>query len=498
MRYIALVLVIAGLLLLGTQAQWNISQSSTPIQVGVPNHMDTYVYWGSSIVCCFNGSTAAQVRAESTYVQADFSGSGDATLACDQTNPHPCQSLDWTDQRIIYSQCRHPYNTAFNVDTAGDPEAWYMHTTSPIAFGNRLVVAATCGSSNNDYTNPASTGASSALALLTTGMNNTSNVGNINTVDIIGNDDTGCARPTTGIFEYPTDSGFCTAMEGWLAAEAFGTGPNSTQAKIIFNGCTANPFLFSGQELIKGTTTPNVLGCRSEEFSNVTNDANGGRFQQYMDTASVITPKSGVFIIGPECCVGATESAKISYGTAFQWLLYANPTNTQNAGTVALQIDIENGSPGGFVDVYPAQFIYPDPNTALTSMAAASGNCLNESGNYCTSHGHVDLCAAGQNGVTSSCNAPTGVFLREFSHCYNHGVLFGVCAALVDAGTSSATIQQSWFHQTYTHTITFAAGGTGSFTVDGGGTMNLSGAAFTCSAGTCGTLSAQSAILLTP
>jgi hypothetical protein len=65
----------------------------------------------------------------------------------------------------------------------------------------------------------------------------------------------------------------------------------------------------------------------------------------------------------------------------------------------------------------------------------------------------------------------TGVWRREFKKCYQSGVFFGRCAAIVNANSNSVAIPKSWLSQSYAHTVTITGGDQisgGSATVTGG------------------------------
>jgi len=110
--------------------------------------------------------------------------------------------------------------------------------------------------------------------------------------------------------------------------------------------------------------------------------------------------------------------------------------------------------------VWPEDLIYP--SSPLQTMVTS----------------HVDLEVA------------TGVYRREFAKCYQKGIYFGPCAAIVNANTTTVTVQSAWLKQTYHHQVTVSGGD-----VLSGGIANVAGAGFV--AGSPG-IEAGGAIILTP
>jgi hypothetical protein len=101
-------------------------------------------------------------------------------------------------------------------------------------------------------------------------------------------------------------------------------------------------------------------------------------------------------------------------------------------------------------------------------MAAPGGSgCLAGTGQVCSTGGHNDLQVA------------PGVYRREFGACYDDGVAFGTCAAIVNTTGSAVTIQSSWLTGVYGHQITFTGGD-----VQSGGQLSLAGSPFTAGATT--------------
>jgi hypothetical protein len=122
--------------------------------------------------------------------------------------------------------------------------------------------------------------------------------------------------------------------------------------------------------------------------------------------------------------------------------------------------------------VFPEEGIYP--TEPVQSMGApsdgSSGPCLTGNGQLCTSGGHNDVQVLPGTDIEHY----TGVFRREFAACYNHGVLFGQCAAIVNNTAHPVTVKASWLRQAYGHQITLIGGD-----VESHGSIDLTGATFT-------------------
>jgi hypothetical protein len=137
-------------------------------------------------------------------------------------------------------------------------------------------------------------------------------------------------------------------------------------------------------------------------------------------------------------------------------------------------------SPGHLVDwadleqnsnnlaVWPEEGIYP--TRPLESMGAPGGSgCLAGNGQVCSTGGHNDVQVA------------PGVYRREFATCYDKGVAFGGCAAIVNTTGSPVTISGSWLRRSYGHVISFDGGD-----VQSGGTVDLTGGSFNAGTTTVG------------
>jgi len=110
------------------------------------------------------------------------------------------------------------------------------------------------------------------------------------------------------------------------------------------------------------------------------------------------------------------------------------------------------------LEIWPEEGILPtDPLQSMTEPGGA--DCLAGKGVVCPTGGHSGLEVA------------PGVYRREFGTCYDRGMAFGSCAAIVNTNSVPVRIQKSWLSRRYGHEVTMAGGD-----VQSGGTINLSGA----------------------
>lgn len=131
------------------------------------------------------------------------------------------------------------------------------------------------------------------------------------------------------------------------------------------------------------------------------------------------------------------------------------------------------------LSVFPESGIVPT-NPVQTMANPGGTNCLTlNTSSTCSTGGHNDV-------LTGT----SGVYRREFQHCYNQGTLVGQCAVVVNTTGSAVTVSGPMLTQSYGHSVTLSGGD-----VQGGGTINVSGATFTV-----GTtqVAADSALILTP
>ncbi len=118
------------------------------------------------------------------------------------------------------------------------------------------------------------------------------------------------------------------------------------------------------------------------------------------------------------------------------WLAYSE-------GHTVVQPDLEFNNASDNLAVWPEDLIYP--SQPVESMVV----------------GVKDLQVA------------SGVWRREFATCYQRGVPFGPCAAIINSTASTVIVESSWLQQTYRHVITLVGGDALS-----GGSANIVGTSF--------------------
>ena len=146
-------------------------------------------------------------------------------------------------------------------------------------------------------------------------------------------------------------------------------------------------------------------------------------------------------------------------------------------------------SPGHLVDwanletgsldlaVWPEEAIYP--TRPLESMARPGGaGCLAGTGTVCSRGGHTSL------------QVSPGVYRREFRACYESGVRFGPCAAIINTTSHPVVTGARWLRLRFHHEISLAGGD-----VQSGGRIALAGRPFAAGATQ---IPAHDAVLLAP
>lgn len=177
-------------------------------------------------------------------------------------------------------------------------------------------------------------------------------------------------------------------------------------------------------------------------------------YAPFMDEIAEINKTAGEFVIlskGANPAGSASQLLQRQVTIGFTWLVYSE-------GHTIVQPDLERNTHN--LAIWPEDLIYPDG--PVESMVS----------------GHTDL------------QVSPGVYRREFDHCYYNNQTLGVCAAIVNANSTSVSIKASWLRQTYHHVLTFNGGD-----VLSGGTVNLTGSSFVSGVTT---IQSGGAILLGP
>lgn len=404
------------------------------------------------------GAPASVVRGWVTYAEANCGPGGDAKALsdCHAGGLTYCDAIQYLDTNWIYPNGSPPWQPF----SATASESWYQHT--PGSQTNRVMSSGYGGGYLIDQANPAvqaffqnyvrsnyaaedglmmddqSSSLSSQLYYSTCGCGDTN--------------------------EVESSPALRAAHEAMSVAMTHSGGRRYLQ---IDNTLPANPHLPQGFDMLEPST--GVQGLIKEDSPEY-----DGKLDPYYST------------LLDEIAYAANDTSgfvvPLSYGAA--GASYQQPSRRVQEATMLLGYspghladwaDLEQGSSD--LAVWPEEGIYPtDP---VESMGAPGGaGCLAGSGAVCSTGGHNDLQVA------------PGVYRREFGACYDRGVPFGACAAIVNTTSSPVGISPSWLTHAYAHQITFTGGD-----VQSGGAINTQGAGFTAGSSTVG---AQDAILTAP
>jgi hypothetical protein len=253
----------------------------------------------------------------------------------------------------------------------------------------------------------------------------------------------GCSRT----LEIPSNRALQKAHEEMSAAM---THSNGTPFMQVDNSIAPNPFLPQGFGML--SPKRGVVGLMAEGEPEAF-----GQLDPYYSTlldqmAYVLHRTSGFVVPMSYGSPGASyeeQSRNVQEATV---LLAFTPRRVVDAA------DLEQGS--NDLEVWPEEGIYP--TAPMQTMGAPTGRgCLNGNGGSCTRGGHRSLQVA------------PGVYRREFGACYDRGVLFGACAAIVNTTGNWVTVSGRWVTRSLRNQITFNGGD-----VQSGGTLSLRGAPF--------------------
>lgn len=223
----------------------------------------------------------------------------------------------------------------------------------------------------------------------------------------------------------------------------------------VDNGISPNPYLPASLPLLGHPRS--VVGLLSE--GNPWDYGFSPFYSELLDDIAAVDVRPGNFIVlWSYGNFGSLQARTVQEATA---LLGYEP------GHVVSWADLEHEDLD--LSVWPEEGIYPvDP---IESMAAPGGRgCLAGEGTPCPRGGHNSLrVRRGPNPLDSG----GGVYRREFRDCYDDGVWFGACAAIVNDTSTAVTVLGSWLRLHYGHVITMRGGD-----VQSGGRIDLAGAPF--------------------
>jgi hypothetical protein len=404
------------------------------------NHTETWAYDD-----CGNGGTNAsssEVRAWVNYAEANCGpGGDDKTLRdCHANGTVFCNVIQYLDTNWIYpngSPTWQPFNQAASAN-------WYQHT--PGSQSTRITTHGYGGGYLINQSNPAVRSFFQSYAR-----------SNYNNADGLMMDDQSSSLSTQLYYstcgchdsnELASTPALTSAHDDMSAAMTHSGGQHFLQ---IDNALPANPYLPQGFNLLRQSSGVHGLISEGAPEYNGTLDP---YYSTLLDQIAYVANKTPDFVVplsyGQAGASSEDRSRLVQEGTI---LLGYSP------GHLVDWADLEQGSNN--LAVWPEEGIYP--TRPLQSMSAPGGSgCLAGNGNVCSTGGHNDLQVA------------PGVYRREFGTCYDKGVQFGACAAIVNTTSSPVTISSSWLKNSYGHVITLTGGD-----VQSGGTVDLNGSSFT-------------------
>jgi hypothetical protein len=419
----------------------------------IPNHIETWAYdlpgTGKE------GSTASGslVRQWLTYAEGGNINSSKAVNDCHGGTP-ACKAMAYTDANLIYPSGSAPV-------AAAAQENWWLHDPGFTDSAHRITY--TKGGQTNVYH------LNSSVQAVDNWFKNYSDNG-LNYDGLFMDDSAATLKDTlygsgqSTSQEWASDSAVQAGHE--LLAKTL-TKSDGTPFIQVNNGLPAQVFLNALANIQQTLNSQNVIGAITED-SPVQNGTIISQlyYGSLLDVMGYMIHASKFHALLSSATTPTGQFRRMQEGTVLLGYLPGKIVDWDNLEDTSTSLA-----------VFPEEGIYP--TQPLETMGTPSGTgCLTGSGSLCSSGGHNDVQVA------------PGVYRREFAACYNQGTLFGRCATIVNSTTAAVTVQSAWLSQSYSHQITFNGGD-----VQGGGTVNLTGASFTK-----GTTSvpAQDSLLLTP
>jgi hypothetical protein len=241
--------------------------------------------------------------------------------------------------------------------------------------------------------------------------------------------------------EIPTDAAL-QASHDQLATSL--THANGAPFLQIDNSLTANNNLSTSIPMLGNP--PSVVGAVTEDVPEY-NGILTSFYSTLLDEMAYVDNTANEFaVLLSYDTSGSRRSRRVQAATVLLGYSAGHTVSWSNLNTKSTHLAI-----------WPEEGIVPtDP---IQSMPPPGGaGCFAGTGIVCPVGGHTALEVA------------PGVYRREFGTCYNRGIAFGPCAAIVNTGSAPVTLQSSWLSRTYRHRITMPGGD-----VQSGGTVNLAG-----------------------
>lgn len=452
-RTLALIGALAGVLSAGAVVPAG-AAAARPHASGAPAHIATWAYDDG----CNGGAGAspALVSTWVTYAESNCGVRADKALRdCAPADGAACTAVAYLDPGWIYSTGSAPVPWS-------EPETWWLHEPGvprrAFSVANRL---RSTGYGGGYLLNPGS----AAVRRWAAGYVSSE----YDRYPALMLDDTGDSLSALlyGTLNSRTHTPFKTSAEigGDAALESAEAGladglrhANGTSFEQIDNALSPNPYLSGPFGRLAGAPQVNGVVSEGVPLSN-------GQLTPYYST---LLDEMAYFDDDP---LGQNRFVVLlSYGTAgalrARLVQEATVLLGYRAGHTVDWADLETDSPD--LAVWPEEGIVPTIPVQTMGFPQGPG-CLNGAGGVCTSGGHTDLTPAG---------APARLYIREFRACYDQGVLFGACAAIVNDTGSARRIEPGWLAQNYQWQIGLRvpAGTTGD--IQSGGSLDLMGTRF--------------------
>lgn len=203
----------------------------------------------------------------------------------------------------------------------------------------------------------------------------------------------------------------------------------------VDNSLAPNPFLpaglnmldrAAGVDAVVGDGLPESFGTLDPYYSTL------------LDQIAYVDHRPGAFqVLMSEGAAGAGYQAQARRIQAATMLLGFS------GGHLVDWANLELGSRD--LAVWPEEGIYPT-RPVQTMRRPRGRGCLAGTGAVCARGGHRDLQVA------------PGVYRRAFRRCYDRGVAFGACAAVVNTSARPVVVRARWVGRGLHHEITLAGG----------------------------------------
>jgi hypothetical protein len=420
----------------GTTGSTGPTSSADPTPGKVPTHVETWAY--DDGCSGGNGASADLVRQWVTYAESSCGWEDTKALSdCQSDGTTYCTSVEYLDANRIYSQGSVPVAQSAQ-------ESWWLHEPGHSDAAHRISVSGYGGGNILNDANPAVDNWFQNFVQY-----------HYNSYDALMMDDIG---PTVSLQLYgsgysssdeiTTNSGMVSAHDDMASAV---THTNGSRFLQIDNGISPNPNVVPPLAELNHPGTVTGLVAEGAPEDDGTMPAASWEYTTLLDEMSYVDHTANDFMVLLSYDqAGSVTARSVQAATA---LLGYSPGHTVSWS------DLEQNNTD--LAIWPEEGIYPTHPVQTMNEPSGKG-CLTGTGQVCTGGGHTDLQVA------------PGVFRREFKQCYNRGAAIGPCATIVNANGSAVTVKRDWLTLPLHHQITLQGGD-----VQSGGTVNVTGAAFT-------------------